>query len=66
MYLLNDSLFHLPKVCIVESAIPLAAAVVAAPIRKECPEKLSHFTPALDKADLSPFTSCDLVNGEPF
>ncbi len=29
---------HLPKVCIVESGTPHAAAVVAAPILKLCPE----------------------------
>ena len=65
MYLLNESLFHFPNVWMVESANPFAAAVVVAPIRNECPENLSHSTPALDNVVLRPLTNCGLVNGEP-
>ena len=37
-YRLKESFAHLPSVCTVLSLMPLAIAVVAAPMRKECPE----------------------------
>ena len=41
IYRVNTEDFHLPSDLIRESASPAFAAVVAAPIRKLCPEKLS-------------------------
>ncbi len=43
--------FHLPKACKVESSTPLAAAVLAAPIRNECPVKKDESTPAALRVD---------------
>ena len=45
-----------------ESGIPLAAAVVAAPIRKLCPAQMAASIPALPRANLSSLTRLSLVN----
>lgn len=65
MYLLNESLFHRPRDWIVESATPLAAATLAAPIRNECPEKREASIPAAESVDLSHDTSALLDSGDP-
>ena len=46
MYLRKQSDAHLPRVWIVESGLPLAAAVVAAPILNEWPESRVQSIPA--------------------
>ena len=49
----------------VSSPIPLMAAVVAAPIQKECPEKCVASIPAVAKVSLSHDTRNVRVNGCP-
>ena len=50
MYSWYAALSHRPNVFIVESSIPTAAAVVAAPIRKLWPAYLDLSRPTADKA----------------
>ena len=46
IYRRNASLVHLPRVIICESSKPCATASCAAPLLKECPEKLVGSRPA--------------------
>ncbi len=55
MYLLKESLLHLPNIWITASLRPFDAAVVAAPMRNECP--------AYSRACLTVSTSLSLVKG---
>lgn len=57
MYPLYESLLHLPSACMVASAMPRTAAVVAAPIWIEWPEKCVQSTPAVGNISHSLFIS---------
>lgn len=62
MYLKKAVIFHQPRVYIVESSRPAFAAVVAAPIRKLCPQSAGK---AAQRASLTFATKYGLVNGIP-
>ena len=49
----------------VESSIPFAAAVLAAPILNECPEKKDASIPAILKVDFNQSTKTGLDSGDP-
>ena len=62
----KDSLLQRPSVWIVDSATPLAAAVLAAPMRNEWPEKWVESMPAVLSVDLNQDIRACLDRGEPF
>ena len=65
MYRWYALLLHLPRSLMVESSTPCSAAVVAAPIRKLCPEIPALLAPASSRALLTSSTKRGLVSGLP-